>query len=160
MNLIDTPDLAFIVDNLEEGILFLDKNRQIVTINKSAMKLIGQKASVNIREDIVDQLCPNLFPGAGCAKECEKSGICTLMNQDKEKERIEEITFNGLNGKIVTLRMRAIALSSTKHLARIAILLTDCSHERELEAEVKGIRARIRSVLENTGLVSSETTSL
>ena len=61
---------------------------------------------------------------------------------------------------MVTLRMRAIALSSGEHLARIAILLTDCSHERELEEEVKGVKARIRRVLESTGMVSSDTTAL
>lgn len=160
MSLIAPPDLAFVVDNLEEGILFLDKERHVVTINKAALKMIGQKASVNIREDIIDQLCPDLFPGASCAKDCQQSGICSLMNQDVEKEKVEELTFSGLNGRIVTLRMRAIALSSDEHLARIAILLTDCSLERELEKEVNGVKARIRSVLESTGLVSSDTTAL
>jgi PAS domain-containing protein len=154
-------DVDIVIDNLEEGILFLDKERHVVTINKAALEMIGQKESVDIREDIIDQLCPDLFPGASCAKDCEESGICSLMDQDIEKERVEEITFSGLNGKIVTLRMRAIALSSgEQHLARIAILLTDCSHERELEEEVKGVKARIRNALESAGLISSDTTAL
>ena len=160
MSLIASPDLAFVVDNLEEGILFLDKDRHIATINKAALKMIGQKKGVSIREDIIDQLCPDLFPGASCAKDCQESGICSLMNQDVEKEKVEEITFSSLNGKTVTLRMRALALSSEEHLARIAILLTDCSHERALEEEVKGVKARIRKALENTGLVSPDTTAL
>jgi PAS domain-containing protein len=160
MSLIASPDLAFVVDNLEEGILFLDKDRHIATINKAALKMIGQKESFNVKEDIIDQLCPDLFPGASCAKDCQESGICSLMNQDIEKEKVAEITFSGLNGKMVTLRMRALALSSSEHLARIAILLTDCSHERELEEEVKGVKARIRNVLESAGLISSDTTAL
>ena len=160
MSLIASPDLAFVVDNLEEGILFLDKKRQIATINKAALKMIGQKESFNVKEDIIDQLCPDLFPGASCAKDCQESGICSLMNQDIEKEKVEEITFSGLNGKTVTLRMRALALSSSEDLARIAILLTDCSHERELEEEVKGVKAHIRNVLESAGLISSDTTAL
>lgn len=160
MSLIAPPDLAFVVDNLEEGILFLDRDRHVVTINKAALDMIGQKESINVREDIIDQLCPDLFPGASCAKDCEESGNCSLMNQSIEKEKVEEITFSGLDGKKVTLRMRALALSSSQYLARIAILLSDCSHERRLEEEVKGVRSRIRNLLENTGLVSSDTTTL
>ncbi len=160
MTLISTADLAFIVDNLGEGILFLDKDRQVITINKAALKMIGQKESFNVKEDIIDQLCPDLFPGASCAKDCEISGNCSLMNQGTEKEKIEELTFSSLDGRKVTLRMRAIALSSDRHRARIAILLSDCSQERRLEEEVKGVKSRIRNLLESTGLVSSDTTSL
>ena len=82
------------------------------------------------------------------------------MNQDAEKQKVEELSFTALNGKIVTLRMRAIALSPGEYLARIAILLTDCSRARQLEEEVKGVKARIRGLLESTGIVSSDSTSL
>lgn len=160
MNLISTPDLAFVVDNLEEGILFLDENRHIVTINQAALHMISHKEDFNVKEDIIDQLCPDLFPGASCAKDCEQTGICSLMSVDAEKEKVEELTFSALDGKQVTLRMRAIALSSEQHLARIAIFLTDCSHERRLEEEVKGVKSRIRGLLESTGIVSSDSTSL
>lgn len=160
MSLIAPSDLALVVDNLEEGILFLDKDRHVVTINQAALHMIGQKESINVREDIIDQLCPDLFPGASCARDCEESGVCSLMDQSTETEKVEEITFSGLDGETVTLRMRAIALSSTEDLARIAILLQDCSHERRLEEEVKGVKARIRSLLESTGLVSSDKTAL
>ena len=160
MSLIAPDDLAFVVDNLEEGILFLDKDRRVVTINKAALKMMGQTEAINIREDIIDQLCPHLFPGASCARECEESGTCSLMNQGVEKEKVEELTFQGLDGKKVTLRMRALALSSREYTARIAILLKDCSNERRLEEEVKGVKARFRNLLENAGLVSSDTTAL
>jgi hypothetical protein len=160
MELIATPDLAFVVDNLEEGILFLDINRHVITINQAALKMLGQKKAFNIKEDIIDQLCPALFPGASCAKDCEQTGTCSLMSQDAEKEKVEELSFTGLDGKKVTLQMRAIALSSGEHLARIAILLTDCSRARQLEEEVKGVKARIRGLLESTGIVSSDSTSL
>jgi len=160
MELIASTDLDLIVDNLEEGILFLDINRHVITINQAALSMIGQKADFNVKEDIIDQLCPDLFPGASCAKGCEITGICSLMQHSAEKEKIEEITFKGLDGKKVTLKMRAIALSSDQHLARIAILLTDCSHERRLEEEVTGVKARIRSLLESTGIVSPDSASL
>ena len=160
MRLMAPTDVDIVIDSLEEGILFLDKERHVITINQAALKMLGQKKAFNIKEDIIDQLCPALFPGASCAKDCEETGICSLMNQDAEKEKIEELSFTALNGKKVTLQMRAIALSSSEYLARIAILLTDCSHERRLEEEVKGVKARIRGLLESTGIVSSDSTSL
>jgi sensor histidine kinase regulating citrate/malate metabolism len=153
-------DVDIVIDSLEEGILFLDKERHVITINQAALKMLGQKKAFNIKEDIINQLCPALFPGASCAKDCEQTGTCSLMNQDAEKEKVEELSFKALDGKKVTLQMRAIALSSGEHLARIAILLTDCSHERQLEEEVKGVKARIRGLLESTGIVSSDSTSL
>ncbi len=160
MELIATADLAFVVDNLGEGILFLDSDRHVITINQAALRMLGQKEAFNIKEDIIDQLCPALFPGASCAKECEQSGVCTLMAKDAEKEKVEELSFTSLDGKKVTLQMRAITLSSSKHQAQIAILLSDCSQARQLEEEVKGVKARIRGLLESTGIVSSDSTSL
>jgi transcriptional regulator with PAS, ATPase and Fis domain len=136
MDLISLPDLSFVVDNLEEGILFLDRERRVVTINKSALDMIGQKEGEDVNVDIINQLCPDLFPGASCARECEHSGICSLMMQGLEKEKIEEITFSGPDGTMVSLNLRAIALSSEKTLARCAILLTNRTHERRLEEEV------------------------
>jgi len=136
MDLISLPDLSFVVDNLEEGILFLDKERRIVTINKSALNMIGQKEDGDVNIDILNQLCPKLFPGAACAKKCEKSGICALMTQDMERERVEEVTFSGPDNTMVSLNLRAIALSSGSTLARCAILLTNRTHERQLEEEV------------------------
>ena len=136
MDLISLPDLSIIVDNLEEGILFLDKERRVLSINKSALDMIGQKKDGDINIDIINQLCPDLFPGASCARECEHSGICSLMMQGLEREKVEEINFNGPEGTMVALNLRAIALSSKRTLARCAIVLTNRTHERELEGEV------------------------
>jgi hypothetical protein len=36
MDIINLPDLSFVVDNLEEGILFLDGDRRVLSINKLA----------------------------------------------------------------------------------------------------------------------------
>jgi transcriptional regulator with PAS, ATPase and Fis domain len=136
MDLISLPDLSFVVDNLEEGILFLDKERRVLSINKSALDMIGQKEGGDVNLDIINQLCPDLFPGASCSRECEHSGICLLMMQDMEREKVEEITFNGPDGAMVALNLRAIALSSGGTLARCAIVLTNRTHERQLEEEV------------------------
>jgi len=136
MDLISLPDLSFVVDNMAEGILFLDKERRIVTINKSALNMIGQKEDGDINFAILYQLCPDLFPGASCAKECERSGICSLMTQNVEKEKIEEVTFSRPDNTMVSLNLRAVALSSQGTLARCAILLTNRTHERQLEEAV------------------------
>jgi transcriptional regulator with PAS, ATPase and Fis domain len=136
MELISLPDLSFVVDNLEEGILFLDKERRVLSINKSALDMIGQTEGGDINIDIINRLCPDLFPGASCAKECEQSGICSLMTQDLEREKVEEITFSRPDDSTVSMNLRAIALSSLATQARCAIVLTNRTHERELEGEV------------------------
>jgi two-component system response regulator HydG len=136
MDLINLPDLSFVVDNLEEGILFLDGDRRVLSINKSALSMIGQNEGGDVNIDVINQLCPELFPGASCAKDCEHSGICSLMVEDMEREKVEEITFNNPDGSMVALNLRAIALSSKKTQARCAILLTNRTHERQLEEEV------------------------
>jgi len=136
MNSITLPDLAFVIDNLEEGVLFLDKDRHVVTINKAALDMIGQPPSEAGGEAIVGQLCPSLFPGASCALECEESGSCSLMQQNTKKEKLEDITFRRPDNRIVSLRLRALALSPSEPLARCAILLTNRTHEQQLEEEV------------------------
>ncbi len=136
MDLISLPELSFVVDNLEEGILFLDRDRRIVTINKSALNMLGQKEDGDVNVDIINQLCPDLFPDALCARECERSGICSLMTQDGAREKVEEVTFNGPDSTMVSLQLRAITLSSRSTMARCAILLTNHTHERQLEEEV------------------------
>jgi transcriptional regulator with PAS, ATPase and Fis domain len=136
MDLINLPDLSFVVDNLKEGILFLDKDRRVLSINRSALRMIGEEEDGDINVDIFNQLCPDLFPDAQCARECEHSGICALMVQDMDREKVEEITFRRPKGATVTLNLRAIALSSNNTLARCAVLLTNRTHERQLEEEV------------------------
>jgi len=135
MDLISLPDLSFVVDNLEEGILFLDGERRVLSINKSALHMIG-KQDGDVNADIINQLCPDLFVGALCARECERSGTCSLMAQGTKREKVEEVTFSGPDGAMVSLNLRAIALSSGRTLARCAVLLTNHTHERQLEEEV------------------------
>ena len=135
MDFIKLPDLSYIIDNLEEGILFLDKDRRILSINKSAMGMIGQVEDGAVK--IIDQLCPDLFPGASCAKECEHSGVCSLiMRNHLETEKVEEVTLNGPGDTMVSLNLRGIAIASEDTLARCAILLTNRTQERRLEEEM------------------------
>lgn len=132
---IAVPDLAFIVDNLEEGIIFLDKNRRIVTINKSAKNMIGLDEGQQTGDGVVGQLCPDLFPGAACAGDCARNEMCSLMTQSLEKEKFEEITFDGPGGQSLALNLRTIALSESDTVA-CAVVLTNRTHERKLEEQV------------------------
>ena len=138
MSAIDTiavPDLAFIVDNLEEGIIFLDADRRIVTINKAARNMIGLAENDRADLDIFGQLCPDMFPGAACASDCARNEMCSLMTQSLEKEKFEEITFDGPDGTTLALNLRAMALSNSETVA-CAVVLTNRTHERQLEEQV------------------------
>ena len=136
MNTIAMPDLAYVIDNLEEGILFLDKDRQVVAINRAAMDMLGQ-TQLEQSEEMIGTLCPSLFPGASCSHECEQSGICSLMQQHKQgKEKTERPDFRRPDGSMVSLSLRALALSPSEPLARCVILLKNRSHEQQLEEEV------------------------
>jgi transcriptional regulator with GAF, ATPase, and Fis domain len=88
------------------------------------------------RNQIINHLCPSLFPDASCARECESSGSCSLMAQSSEKEENEDITFRRPDGRFVSLRLRALALSPHEPVARCAIILKNRTHERQLEEEV------------------------
>lgn len=135
-NTIALPDLALLVDNLEEGILFLDKDRRIVTINKSARNMVGLSENQQADKDIIGQLCQNMLPGAPCAMDCVRDNRCSLVPQGSEKERTEEVEFEGPDGKTLVLNLRAIALSESNTVARCAVVLTNRTHERRLEVQV------------------------
>jgi len=135
-NTIALPDLALLVDGLEEGILFLDKDRRIVTINKSARNMFGLSENQQADKRIIGQLCQNMLPGAPCAIDCSRSKCCSLMPQGSKTERTEEVTFEGPDGKTLVLNMRAIALSESSTVARCAVVLTNRTHERQLEEQV------------------------
>jgi len=135
MGSIALRDLAFVIDHLDEGILFLDKDRKIVAINETAMDILGQTELAK-DDDLIGSLCPSLFPGASCAHDCEQSGKCSLIQQDERKTKIEYPTFKKPDGTTVSLSLRALPLTPGKTLARCAILLRNRTHEQRLEEEV------------------------
>jgi len=146
MSSIALPDLAYVIEHLDEGILFLDKDRQIVAINRTAMKILGQ-AQLEKTDSIIGTLCPSLFPGASCAHDCEQSGKCSLIQQNKQgKEKIEHPIFRKPDGTVVSLSLRALALSPGESLARCAILLKNRTREQRLEEEVSE-RFRLGSLI-------------
>ncbi len=130
------PDLALLVDNLEEGILFLDRDRRIVTINKSARNMFGLSENQQVDENIIGQLCHNMLPGAPCSIDCVRDKRCSLVPLGSKKERTEEVSFEGPDGKTLVLNLRAIALTESSTVARCAVVLTNRTHERQLEEQV------------------------
>ena len=54
--MITLSGLRQFLDNLEEGILFLDQQRQVVAINEAASRMLGQN-----HDNILNKLCPSLF---------------------------------------------------------------------------------------------------
>ncbi len=146
MSTIDLPDLTYVIDHLDEGILFLDRDRRVVAINKTAIEILEQ-AHQGRNVDIIGALCPSLFPGTPCARECEQSGKCSLIQQNVPgKEKEERPTFRRPDGSSLSLSLRALSLSPSEPVARCAILLKNRSREQRLEEEVSE-RFRLGSLI-------------
>ena len=120
------------LDSLEEGVLFLDSGRRILEINKAALCMVGQRSA-----EVVSSLCPSLFAGTHCARECEIRGHCSLTPAPREGRKIQDVVLKGVNGGDVTLRMWAMLLPPNDKSVHAAIILRDCSREQELEAQVR-----------------------
>ena len=129
--MITLPAFRQFLDNLEEGILFLDQQRQVVAINEAASRMLGQN-----NDNILNKLCPSLFQGTACARSCEKRGHCALMKNAIGGKKIQDIVVQRPDGVLVPLRMWAMVLPSDEKLAYCAVVLRDRTHEVELEEEV------------------------
>lgn len=104
--MITFPGLKQVFDNLDEGILFLDQQRRVIAINEAATRMLGQDHAT-----IINRLCPSLFQGTACAKECEKRGHCALMvNAKSESKKIQDLVVQRPDGASIQLRMWAMVL--------------------------------------------------
>ena len=122
--------LGQFLDNLEEGILFLDQQRHVVAINEAAGRMLGQN-----HETIMNTLCPSLFRGTACARDCEKAGYCTLMADAQHEKKVQDLVVQRADGRLIPLRMWAMLLPADEPLAYCAVVLRDRSHELQLEEE-------------------------
>ncbi len=130
--MITLPMLKSFLDGLEEGVLFLDKNRKVVATNLAAMQMIGRQD-----ENLVGQLCPSIFKGTGCAQACEKRGSCVLTPDSKRSAIIQDIELLRPDNTSVFLRMWAMLLPPAEDLPlHSAIILRDRSREEKLEQDV------------------------
>lgn len=126
------PMLNLFLDSLEEGVLFLDKNRKVLAANRAATQMVGREG-----ENLVNLLCPSIFKGTRCAQACENRGRCALTQDWKAGDVIQDIVLQRPDSTSVFLRMWARLLPPSENLPlSCAIILRDRSHEAELEQKV------------------------
>lgn len=135
--MIALESLNVFLDSLEEGIIFLDKNRRVVAINKAAQQMIGGR-----REDILNELCPSIFSGTDCARACENKARCNLAPKRGMDRVVEDVTLKQTDGPPLFVRKWATILPAVANSqAYYAIILRNVSHEVELE---QGIKERLQ----------------
>jgi DNA-binding NtrC family response regulator len=124
--------LRVFLDSLEEGVLFLDAGRKVLEMNVAAQRMLGQ-----VDDSFIGSLCPSLFAGTACARECEIRGHCSLMRAQDEDRKVQDVTLKGPDGADMSLRMWAMLLPPNDSALACAIILRDCSREIALETEVR-----------------------
>ncbi len=123
--------LSPFLDALEEGVLFLDRGRRLVSINRAAIAMIGQE-----KEAVIGQLCPSLFKGTACARACARRGDCTLLPTVEQSTQTLDLTVVHPDGGQLFLRMWAILLPEEEATACVAVILRDRTREVMLEEAV------------------------
>lgn len=128
------PSLATLrvfLDSLEEGVLFLDAGRKVLEMNLAARRMLEQAD-----DSFTGRLCPSLFIGAPCARECESRGHCSLTPTQYENRKIQDVVLKGADGAEISLRTWAMLLPPNDSMLHCAIILRDCSREVALEKEI------------------------
>ncbi len=120
------------LDSLEEGVLFLDARRKVLEMNQAARRMLGQAD-----DSFIGQLCPSLFVGTECARECEVRGHCSLMRAQDQSRKIQDVVLKSPDGTDISLRMWAMLLPASESGPTCAIILRDCSREIALESAVR-----------------------
>ncbi|MFA5371828.1 MAG: PAS domain-containing protein [Sideroxydans sp.] len=116
--MVTLPELKQVFDNLDEGIVVIDQNRKIVSINQAASRMLGQD-----RDATINKLCPSIFRGTDCAKNCEKNDHCTLMVETKQERKMQDLVVHRPDGALVQLRMWAIMLPAKEQGDHCAVIL-------------------------------------
>lgn len=135
--MIALESLNVFLDSLEEGIIFLDKSRRVVAINKAAQQMIGGR-----REDVLNELCPSIFSDTDCARACANNARCNLAPKKGMDRVVEDITLKQADGPPLFVRKWATILPAVANSqAYYAIILRNVSHEVQLE---QGIKERLQ----------------
>ena len=116
--MVTLPELTQVFDNLDEGIVFIDQDRHVIAINEAASRMLGQD-----RDTAINKLCPSIFQGTDCARDCEKSDHCTLMVETKQDRKLQDLVVKRPDGMLVQLRMWAIVLPSKEQTQHCAVVL-------------------------------------
>jgi transcriptional regulator with PAS, ATPase and Fis domain len=132
MSIISLDGLNTLIDNLEEGVLFLDENRRVIAINKTAMNMFGQEHDASF----IDQICPSELVGTECIRSCEQHGYCSLAQTKEHGKEARNIELQRPDNSTLSARMWAMQLSDSRGSAKCAIVLKNRTVERQLEEEV------------------------
>src|SRR5690606_25800677 len=116
----------------EEGVLFLDGRRRVVQINAAAERLLGGAS-----DRLIGSLCPTLFVGTQCARECDIDDGCSLTPKPGETRKIQDVMLKRADGSEMALRMWAMLLPPNHAGLYCSIVLRDRSREVALENEVR-----------------------
>ena len=124
--------LKNLLDNLEEGVVFVDAQRRVVEINAAAGRLLGRDG-----DHLLGTACPTLFAGTRCARECLSGGRCSLVPGGADARKVQDISLRRPDGTEIALRMWAMLLPANDAGLHCSIVLRDRSREVALEAEVR-----------------------
>lgn len=142
MDAISLGSLEIVLGKLEEGVLFLDEQRNVVAINEAAAQMIGRE-----HDEIIGKLCPNLFPSTPCARTCQESGKCSLMSSTSHDAKlVQDIAVARPDGALIPLHMWATALPQEEPVAHCAVVLRNRTREVQLE-EMAGKRMRLGALV-------------
>jgi PAS domain S-box-containing protein len=145
--MITLPAFRQFLDNLEEGVLFLDQERRVVAINEAGSQMLGQQ-----HDTILNKLCPSIFQGTACARSCEKRGHCALMKNAIHEKKVQDLVVQRPDGVLTPLRMWAVVLPSDRELAYCAVVLRDRTHEVQLEEEASN-RMHLGGLIGNSAVM-------
>lgn len=110
-NINNLSELKPVFDHLDEGVVFIDRQRRVIAINKAACRLLGQDSDA-----VLNKLCPDVFHGMECVGNCMKSDLCTRMLEARQEEKSQDISVRRPDGVLVSLRMLTIDLPSKRSL--------------------------------------------
>ena len=117
-----------IKDQITDGIIFVDQDRNIIDINNSACLTLGYFELEVIKQPLEKVLV--------C--DCGISEILDAIKDDiSTVHEIGEISIQQRNGKTIPVHLRAVPLSLEEDAPAIAILLSDLSTIKEMEARSK-----------------------
>ncbi len=131
------PALSLFLNTLEEGVLFLDKERRVIGINEAAKHMIGRS-----QENLLDQVCASVFGDTACAGR----GCCSLVPDIGRGKKAQDVALERPDGGLAHLRIRALLLPPNDLDLFSAIVLRDRSHEVELE-QMMTERLRLRGIV-------------
>lgn len=134
MNL-DAVSYGRLVDNLNDGLYIVDRNRVIQYWNKAAERISGFTSAEVIGRSCAD----NILTHVDCSGDCLCRGTCPLaMTMDDRESRNSEIYLHHKDGHRIPVSVRAsIITDELGSVIGAAELFTDISNIRNNDLRVK-----------------------